>query len=66
MTPEEALNASTLNSAYAMGLENSVGSICKGKQANLLITKELPSYTAIPYYFGTNPIETVIINGEIY
>lgn len=66
MTPEEAINACTINAAYAMGIENSVGSICKGKQANLIITKELPTYSAIPYYFGTNPIETVIINGEIY
>ena len=66
MTPEEAINACTINSAYAMGVEKSCGSICRGKLANLFITKELPSYAAIPYYFGSNPVETVIINGEIY
>ncbi|HKJ41092.1 MAG TPA: imidazolonepropionase [Sunxiuqinia sp.] len=65
MTPEEAINACTINSAYAIGLERICGSICPGKQANLFITKELPSYRAIPYYFGTNPVETVIIDGEI-
>ncbi|WP_299576094.1 imidazolonepropionase [uncultured Sunxiuqinia sp.] len=66
MTPEEAINACTINSAYAMGVEHCCGSIAKGKLANLFITRELPSYLAIPYYFGTNPVETVIINGEIY
>ena len=65
MTPEEAINACTINGAYAMGLQNIAGSICPGKQANLFITKELPGYAAIPYYFGSNPVETVIINGEI-
>ncbi len=66
MTPEEAINACTINSAYAMGVEKIAGTICSGKQANLFITRELPSYSAIPYYFGANPVETVIINGEIY
>ncbi|MGQ7871282.1 imidazolonepropionase [Sunxiuqinia sp. sy24] len=66
MTPEEAINACTINSAYAMGVEHSCGSICRGKLANLFITRELPTYSAIPYYFGSNPVETVIINGEIY
>ena len=65
MTPEEAINAVTINSAYAMGLERSYGSICPGKQASVFITKELPGYEAIPYYFGANPVETVIIDGEI-
>ncbi len=65
MTPEEAINAVTINSAYAMGLENMCGSICPGKQANLFITKELPGYEAIPYFYGSNPVETVILNGEI-
>lgn len=66
MTPEEAINACTINSAYAMGIEKIAGTICPGKQANLFITRELPTYSAIPYYFGANPVETVIINGEIY
>ncbi len=66
MTPEEAINACTINSAYAMGVEKIAGTICPGKQANLFITRELPTYSAIPYYFGANPVETVIINGEIY
>lgn len=65
MTPEEAINACTINGAYAMGLEHICGSICPGKQANIIITKDLPSYTAIPYYFGSNLIENVIIDGEI-
>jgi imidazolonepropionase len=65
MTPEEAINAVTINSAYAMGLENIAGSICPGKQANIFITRDLPCYSAIPYYFGNNPVETVIIDGVI-
>jgi imidazolonepropionase len=66
MTPEEAINACTINSAYAMGVEHCCGSICRGKLANVFITKALPAYAAIPYYYGSNPVETVIINGEIY
>lgn len=65
MTPEEAINAATLNGAYAMGLEKSHGSITKGKKANLIITKELPGYAYLPYAFGSNNIETVIMNGKI-
>ena len=64
LTPEEAINAATINGAYAMGVSNLYGSICKGKKANLIITKELPSYYHLPYAFGDNLIETVIINGE--
>lgn len=65
MTPEEAINAATLNGAYAMGLEKTHGSITIGKKANLIITKEIPNYAYLPYAFGTNNIDTVIINGEI-
>lgn len=65
MTPEEAINAATINSAYAMGLSKTHGSIAIGKQANVFITKEIPSYAFIPYSFGSNLIETVIINGEV-
>ena len=63
MTPEEAINAATINGAYAMGLENEVGSITKGKQANLILTKPINSYGFIPYSFGTNQIEKVFLKG---
>lgn len=62
-TPEQAINAATINAAYAMGLEKTHGSITVGKKANLFITKEINSYAFIPYYFGHNQIEEVIING---
>ena len=65
MTPEEAINAVTINSAYAMGISKTHGSIAIGKQANVFITKEIPSYSFIPYSFGSNLIETVIINGKV-
>ncbi len=65
MTPEEAINAATLNSAYAMGLSATHGSIAIEKKASVFITKEIPSYAFIPYSFGSNLIETVIINGKI-
>jgi len=65
MTPEEAINAATINSAYAMGLSETHGSIAVGKQANVFITKEIPGYSFIPYSFATNNIETIIINGNI-
>ncbi len=64
MTPEEAINAATINGAYAMGLENEVGSITIGKLANIILTKPINSYASIPYMFGTNNIERVFINGE--
>lgn len=64
LTPEEAINAATINGAYAMGLSNTHGSITKGKAANLIITKQVPSYGYLPYAFGSNLIDTVIINGE--
>ena len=65
MTPEEAINASTINGAYAMGLSSTHGSIAVGKKANLFITKEISSVAFIPYSFGTNNIQTVIINGRV-
>ncbi len=64
MTPEEAINAATINGAYAMDLSEKVGSITKGKLANLIITKPIPSYTYLPYAFGSNAIEAVYLNGE--
>tara|TARA_R110002124_G_scaffold227889_1_gene393245 strand:- start:152729 stop:153967 length:1239 start_codon:yes stop_codon:yes gene_type:complete len=65
LTPEEAINAATINGAYAMGLSETHGTITKGKKANIIITKEIPSYGYLPYAFGSNLIDTVIINGEI-
>lgn len=65
MSPEEVINATTLNAAYAMGVHDSLGSISKGKIANLFITTEAEGIESLPYHFGTNMIETVIINGEL-
>jgi len=63
MTPEEAINAATLNGAYAMELENEMGSITVGKRANLLLTKAIPSSNFIPYAFGSTILDTVYVNG---
>lgn len=65
ITPEEAINAATINGAYAMGVENQYGSITKGKKANLIITKKVPNYNYLPYAFGDNHIDKVMINGEL-
>jgi len=65
MTPEEAINAATINGAYAMGLSESHGSITKGKKANLILTKPISSYYQIPYAFGSNLIENVFLEGQI-
>jgi imidazolonepropionase len=64
MLPEEAINAATLNAAYAMECEKDLGSITKGKLANLIFTKPLPSIAYLPYSFGSNLIERVMINGK--
>ncbi|MFK8059497.1 MAG: imidazolonepropionase [Polaribacter sp.] len=64
MTPEEAINAATINGAYAMNLSDKVGSITKGKLANFYITKEISSVNFIPYSFGNNYIETVYLKGK--
>lgn len=66
LTPEEAINAATINGAYAMNISNMYGSICRGKKANLIITKEIPSYHYLAYAFGENHIDKVIINGQQY
>ena len=66
LNPEEAINAVTLNSAYACDLSNIVGSISPGKKANLIITKEISSYTFLPYAFGSNLIDSIILNAKIY
>jgi len=65
MTPEEAINAATINGAYAMNLQHSHGSITKGKKANIMITKEIPSVGYLAYAFGSNCIESVFINGTL-
>ena len=63
MTPEEAINAATINGAYAMNLQDKVGSITKGKLANLILTKEINSYHFIPYSFGNHCIDKVFLRG---
>ncbi|MGE8339613.1 MAG: imidazolonepropionase [Flavobacterium sp.] len=65
MTPEEAINAATINGAYAMGLSETHGSITRGKKANLILTKPISSYYQIPYAFGSNLIESVFAEGKI-
>lgn len=64
MTPEEAINAATINGAFALELENEVGSISKGKKANFILTDEISSLAFIPYSFGKNSIDKVFINGK--
>lgn len=66
MLPEEAINAMTLNGACAMEVEKEVGSISKGKWANLLLTKPIPSLAYLPYSFGENLIDKVYVKGEIF
>ncbi|OQX97892.1 MAG: imidazolonepropionase [Bacteroidetes bacterium 4572_128] len=65
MITEEIINAVTLNGAYAMGMSDKLGSITKGKIANIFITKEIPSIEFMPYSFGSNLVEKVILNGKI-
>lgn len=64
MLPEEAINAATINGAYAMELEKELGSITIGKKANLIFTKPIPSLAYLPYAFGNNQIDKVMINGQ--
>ena len=65
MTPEEAINAATINGAYAMNLSNTHGSITIGKKANFIITKSIASYAQLPYSFGSNLIDSVFIEGKL-
>jgi imidazolonepropionase len=65
MTPEEAINAATINGAYAIGLSKTHGSITLGKKANLIITKPITSFYQLPYAFGSNLIDAVIIEGKV-
>ena len=66
MTPEEAINAATINGAYALNLSHKVGSISKGKLANFIITKPIKSYSYIPYSFTNNCIENIFLKGVKY
>lgn len=65
MTPEEALNATTLNTAYAMGVSEELGSITKGKVANVIITKPMTQLEFMPYYYGANKVERMILKGKV-
>lgn len=65
MTPEEAINATTINTAYTLGLSETQGTITIGKVANLFITKPIPALASIPYSFGSNLIDTIILNGKL-
>jgi imidazolonepropionase len=64
MTPEEAINAATINTAAAIELSSSHGTITRGKVGSVIITKPVPSVSYLPYYFGTDQIQHVIINGK--
>lgn len=66
MLPEEAINAATINGAWAMGLEKQMGSVTPGKIANLIFTKPMNSIRSIPYFFGDDPIDKVMINGKFF
>jgi len=65
MLPQEAINATTINTAYAMGISHQVGSISIGKKANIFITTPIPTYEFMPYYYGTNKADVIILNGEV-
>jgi len=65
MLPAEVINAVAINSAYAMGISETHGSITRGKIANLIITKEIPSYEYLPYAYGSNLVETVVLKGVV-
>lgn len=65
MTPEEALNATTLNTAYAMDVAHELGSITKGKIANVMITKPMTQLEFMPYYYGANKVQTMILKGKV-
>jgi imidazolonepropionase len=65
MTPEEAVNAATLNTAYTLGLLPTHGSVTKGKVANLFVTKPMPSLAFLPYAFGSSLVDKVILNGQL-
>ncbi len=65
MLPEEAINATTINSAYAMDVVDQLGSIAVGKKANFFITKPIPTYEFMPYSYGSNKVEKMFLNGKL-
>jgi imidazolonepropionase len=65
LTPEEAINAATMNTASALELQDRLGSVTKGKLANLFITRPIPSLAYIPYSFGTTLVDKVILKGNL-
>ncbi|MBQ4206303.1 MAG: imidazolonepropionase, partial [Bacteroidales bacterium] len=65
LTPEEALNATTINTAYAMDVSRELGSITKGKIANVMITKPMTQLEFMPYYYGANKVQTIILKGKV-
>ncbi len=65
MLPEEALTAVTLNGAYAMGVDDELGSISRGKKANLIISRPVPNLAFLPYAYGSDKVEKIVINGKI-
>jgi imidazolonepropionase len=66
MLPEEAIYAATLNGACALELADDYGSIAEGKKANLFITKPIPSIAYLPYAFGSDLVQRIILNGQVY
>lgn len=65
MLPEEVIHATTINGAYAMGISEEMGSISKGKKANVYITKKIPGYEFMPYAYTSHLIDQVILNGKL-
>jgi imidazolonepropionase len=65
MIPEEVIHATTINTAYAMGVNKEMGTITKGKKANLWISKPMPNFYYLPYSYGDNKVDTVILNGKV-
>jgi imidazolonepropionase len=65
MLPEEVIHATTINTAYAMGISDELGSIAVGKRANLWLSKPMPTYHYLPYSYGDNKVDTIILNGTI-
>jgi len=65
MLPHEVVQASTINAAYAMDVHETLGSISRGKKANLILTKPLESISEMFYYFGQSPVDCVILNGKV-
>lgn len=65
MLPEEVIHAVTFNGACAMGVEDKLGTITRGKVANVFVTKEIPGYEFMPYAYGSDLVDTIVLNGEI-